>query len=214
MKAENEAFKKAMPPEYPIAAGLADVKDPSDLKIFLRGNPYAFGEDAPRAFLQVLSDGEPKPFSKGSGRMELAEDIVKQPLAMRVFVNRIWRWNMGTGIVDTPNNFGFAGERPTNPELLEYLTSKFVDEGMSPKKLIKEIVMSRTYQLSSAPSQDESREGSGQPALLARKPAAPGSRRNLGRSALRLRQARHGEGRRPQSRVGCEDGSPRNVRRC
>ena len=45
--------------------------------------------------------------------MELAEDIVQQPLAMRVFVNRIWRWNMGTGIVDTPNNFGFAGERPT-----------------------------------------------------------------------------------------------------
>ena len=155
MKAENEAFKKAMPPEYPIAAGLADNKEPSDLKIFERGNPYAFGEDAPRAFLQVLSNGEPKPFAKGSGRMELAEDIVQQPLAMRVFVNRIWRWNMGTGIVDTPNNFGFAGERPTNPELLEYLTSKFVDEGMSPKKLIKEIVMSRTYQLSSAPSETD-----------------------------------------------------------
>jgi hypothetical protein len=101
----------------------------------------------------VLSDGEPKPFTKGSGRLELAEDIVKQPLALRVFVNRIWRWNMGTGIVDTPNNFGVAGERPTNPELLDYLTSKFVDEGMSPKKLIKEIVMSRTYQLSSAPVQ-------------------------------------------------------------
>jgi hypothetical protein len=153
MKADDEAFKKAMPPEYPIAAGLADNKEPSDLKVFLRGNPYAFGEDAPRAFLQVLSDGEPKPFSNGSGRMELAEDIVKQPLALRVFVNRVWRWNMGTGIVDTPNNFGFAGERPTNPELLDYLASKFVDEGMSPKKLIKEIVMSRTYQLSSAPVQ-------------------------------------------------------------
>lgn len=153
VKAENEAFKKAMPPEYPIAAGLEDNKEPSDLKVFLRGNPYAFGEDAPRAFLQVLSDGEPKPFAKGSGRLELAEDIVQQPLAMRVFVNRIWRWNMGTGIVDTPNNFGFAGERPNNPELLEYLSSKFVSEGMSPKKLIKEIVMSKTYQLSSAPLQ-------------------------------------------------------------
>jgi cytochrome c553 len=150
LKAENEAFKKAMPPEYPIAAGLEDNKEPSDLKVFLRGNPYAFGEDAPRAFLQVLSNGEPQPFSKGSGRMELAEDIVKQPIAMRVIVNRVWRWNMGTGIVDTPNNFGFAGERPTNPELLEYLTSKFIDDGMSWKKLIKEIVMSRTYQLSSA----------------------------------------------------------------
>ena len=129
-----------MPPEYPIAAGLADNKEPSDLKIFIRGNPYAFGEDAPRAFLQVLSDGDPKPFNKGSGRLELAEDIVSQPLALHI-VNRVWRWNMGTGIVDTPNNFGFAGERPTNPQLLDYLTSKFVDEGMSPKKLIKEIVI-------------------------------------------------------------------------
>jgi mono/diheme cytochrome c family protein len=150
-KADIEAFKKAMPPEYPYAMGLEDVKEPTDLKVFLRGNPYAFGEDAPRGFLSVLSDGEPTPFSHGSGRLELAEDIVKQPIALRVIVNRIWRWNMGTGIVDTPNNFGFAGERPTNPELLEYLTSKFVEQGMSWKKLTKEIVMSRAYQLSSAP---------------------------------------------------------------
>ena len=150
-KADIEAFKKAMPPEYPIAAGLEDVKDLSDLKVFLRGNPYAFGEDAPRAFLTILSEGEPKPFTKGSGRLELAEDIIKQPIAMRVIANRIWRWSMGTGIVDTPNNFGVAGERPTNPELLEYLASKFVDDGMSMKKLVKEIVMSRTFQLSSTP---------------------------------------------------------------
>lgn len=153
MKAENEAFKKAMPPEYPIAAGLQDIKEPTDLKVFLRGSPYAFGEDAPRAFLQILSDGEPKPFTRGSGRMEFAEDVIQQPLAMRVIVNRIWRWSMGTGIVDTPNNFGVAGERPTDPELLEYLASKFVDDGMSWKKTIKEIVMSRTFQLSSAPSE-------------------------------------------------------------
>jgi mono/diheme cytochrome c family protein len=150
-KADIEAFKKAMPPEYPYAMGLADLKDPTDLKIFLRGSPYAFGDDAPRAFLSILSNGEPKAFSKGSGRLELAEDIVQQPIALRVIVNRIWRWNMGTGIVDTPNNFGVAGERPTNPELLEYLTSKFVADGMSWKKLTKEIVMSRAYQLSSAP---------------------------------------------------------------
>ncbi len=152
-KADIEAFKKAMPPEYPMAAGLEDTKEPSDLKIFLRGSPYAFGEDAPRAFLSILSEGEPKPFTQGSGRLELAEDIVKQPIAMRVIVNRIWRWHMGTGIVDTPNNFGFAGDRPSNPELLDYLTSEFVAEGMSWKKLTKEIVMSRTYQLSSAPNE-------------------------------------------------------------
>ncbi len=148
-KADIEASKKAMPPEYPIAAGLADNKQPSDLKIFLRGNPYAFGDDAPRAFLQILSTDQ-KPYAQGSGRLEFAEDVVKQPIAQRVFVNRIWKWAMGTGIVDTPNNFGFAGDRPTNPALLEYLTTKFIDEGMSSKKLIKEIVMSKTFQLSSA----------------------------------------------------------------
>ena len=152
-KADIDAFKKAVPPEYPVAAGLEDTKEPSDLKIFLRGNPYAFGEDAPRAFLSILSEGDPKPFSQGSGRLELAEDIVNQPIAMRTIVNRIWRWHMGTGIVDTPNNLGFAGDRPTNPELLDYLASKFVAEGMSWKKLTKAIVMSRTYQLSSEPNE-------------------------------------------------------------
>ena len=153
MKADNEAFKKAMPPEYQIAPGLTDLKDPTDLKIFLRGDPYTFGDDAPRAFLAILSDGEPTPFKQGSGRLELAEDIVKQPIAMRVIVNRIWRWSMGTGIVETPNNFGFAGERPSDPELLEFLTSQFADSGMSWKKLIREIVMSRTFQLSAEGNQ-------------------------------------------------------------
>src|SRR5208283_1997664 len=99
-------------------------------KIFVRGNPYAFGDDAPRAFLTVFSqDGEPKHFTKGSGRLELAEAILAQPLSMRVIVNRVWRWNIGTGIVDTPSNFGVAGERPTDPELLEYLASDFQASG-------------------------------------------------------------------------------------
>jgi hypothetical protein len=68
---------------------------------------------------------------------------------MRVFVNRIWRGNFGTGLVDTPSNFGTTGERPTNPELLEYLASSFVKNGMSVKKLQREILMSSVYQLSS-----------------------------------------------------------------
>src|SRR5581483_1663932 len=150
MREDIEAFKKAMPPQYPYVYGLADSKEPVDLKVFVRGNPYTFGDDAPRAFLTVFStDGEAKRFSKGSGRLELAESILSQPLSMRVIANRIWRWNMGTGIVDTPSNFGVAGERPTNPELLEYLASEFESNGMSWKKLTKEILMSRTYQLSS-----------------------------------------------------------------
>lgn len=149
VKADNAAFEKAMPQPYPVAMGLADKKTPTDLRVFLRGDPYTFGADAPRAFLAIFSPGDPKPFTEGSGRLELADDIVKEPIAMRVIVNRIWRWNMGTGIVETPNNFGFAGDRPSDPELLEFLTSQFVDNGMHWKPLIKEIVMSRTFRLSS-----------------------------------------------------------------
>jgi mono/diheme cytochrome c family protein len=154
LTADIEAFKKAMPKEYPLAPGLIDNKEPANVNVFLRGDPYSFGEEAPRAFLTIFSDGEPKPFAQGSGRMELAEDILQQPIAMRTIVNRIWRWNMGTGLVETPNNLGFAGDRPSNPELLDYLAGKFVADGMSWKKLTKEIVMSRTYQLSSTPVEE------------------------------------------------------------
>jgi mono/diheme cytochrome c family protein len=150
LKSDIEAFKKAMPPQYPFVYGIKDEKEPVDLKVFLRGNPFNFGEDAPRAFLSLFADGEPQPFTKGSGRLELAEAIIKQPVAVRVIVNRLWRWHMGTGLVDTPNNFGLVGERPSNPDLLERLASKFVAGGMSFKQLHKDIVMSRVYQLSSA----------------------------------------------------------------
>jgi len=147
MKADIEALKKSMVP-YPYIDGLEDDKQPTNVKVFLRGSPYNFGEEAPRAFLSILSPAEPEMFKQGSGRMELAEDIVKQPLSMRVIVNRVWRWHMGSGIVDTPNNFGRVGDPPSNPELLDYLTSKFVENGMSIKALTKEILLSRTYQLS------------------------------------------------------------------
>ena len=93
--------------------------------------------------------------------MELAELIVKQPIAMRVIVNRIWKGHFGTGIVDTPSNFGFGGERPTNPELLEYLASEFVKNGMSIKKLQREIMLSAVYQLSTADDKEASAKDSG-----------------------------------------------------
>jgi Protein of unknown function (DUF1549)/Protein of unknown function (DUF1553)/Planctomycete cytochrome C len=148
MQAETEAFKKAMPPQYPFAYGIQEASEPVNVKVFVRGNPYSFGEEAPRGFLSLLSPGEPEPFKQGSGRLELAEAIVKQPISMRVIVNRVWRWHMGAGISETPNNFGKLGDKPSNPELLDYLASKFVADGMSIKKLHKEILLSRTYQLS------------------------------------------------------------------
>jgi hypothetical protein len=72
---------------------------------------------------------------------------------MRVIVNRIWKGHFGTGIVDTPSNFGVNGERPTNPELLEYLAQWFVDHGLSIKQLHRELMLSAVYQLSSDLSQ-------------------------------------------------------------
>jgi hypothetical protein len=80
----------------------------------------------------------------------LADDILKQPISMRVIVNRIWKEHFGAGIVDTPSNFGQTGERPTNPELLEYLAATFANSGMSIKKLHREIMLSAAYRLSSA----------------------------------------------------------------
>jgi hypothetical protein len=83
-----------------------------------------------------------------SGRLELAEAIVAHPMTMRVIVNRIWKGHFGTGIVETVGDFGFSGERPTNPELLEYLACVFVEGGMALKKLHRAILLSSTYQLS------------------------------------------------------------------
>ena len=93
--------------------------------------------------------GEPSAFTRGSGRLELAENIVQSGLAARVFVNRVWKWHFGTGIVNTPDNFGKAGDPPSDPELLEYLADYFVQNGMSLKKLQREIMLSAVYRLSS-----------------------------------------------------------------
>jgi cytochrome c553 len=148
IKADIEAAKKKLDPSYPYIHGVADVEKPSDLELALRGNPNTLGDKVPRHFLSVLSKDDPQPFKHGSGRLELADDILKQPIAMRVIVNRIWKGHFGTGIVDTPSNFGIGGERPTNPELLDFLASQFVKDGMSIKKLHRTIMLSATYQLS------------------------------------------------------------------
>ena len=147
MKEDIEASKKELGDRYPFAYGLGEAEKPVDLRVFVRGNPDVFGEEAPRAFLSMFSDGNPKPFSSGSGRLELADAILKQPIAARVMANRIWAWLMGAGIVLTPSNFGIAGAPPSNPELLDYLAVRFQADGFSPKKLEKLIMMSRTYQL-------------------------------------------------------------------
>ena len=114
MQAEITALTKAMPPEYPYLMGLKDDANAKNIKLNVRGNAHALGEEVPRGFPAILgkTDGEPLPFTNGSGRLELAEAIVQHPLAARVMVNRIWQHHFGRGIVDTPSNFGDDGRAP------------------------------------------------------------------------------------------------------
>ncbi len=142
-------FQKAMPAQYPYVHGVADREKPVDLPVSLRGSPTNLGDVVPRGFLSVLSKEDRLCFSSGSGRLEMANEILRQPIAMRVIVNRIWKGHFGTGIVDTPSNFGFNGERPLHPELLEYLADSFQKNGLSIKKLHREMMLSAVYQLSS-----------------------------------------------------------------
>ncbi|MBG87695.1 MAG: hypothetical protein CMO80_12440 [Verrucomicrobiales bacterium] len=128
-----------------------DVENAKDLNVFLRGNVKAKGPIVPRGFLQILSAGERRKFTKGSGRRELADAIATagNPLTARVFVNRVWAMLFGRGIVGTTSNFGKLGDRPTHPELLDDLAVRFMKNGWSTKWLIRELVHSATYQQSS-----------------------------------------------------------------
>ena len=143
-----ELKKKVGPDNYPYVHGMADKPEIKDVKLNLRGNPHSLGDTVPRRFLTVLTSPAPRLYSNGSGRLELAEDIASSPLAMRVIVNRLWKWHFGSGIVNTPDNFGVVGEEPTNPALLEYLANDFATNGHSIKKLQREIMLSSVYQTS------------------------------------------------------------------
>ncbi len=153
MQAELEKLKKSAPPAPPMAHALAEAA-PADMHVYVRGNPAQQGDVAPRRFLRVLAGDDPPHFTKGSGRLELANDIASKdnPLTARVIVNRVWAWHFGRGIVGTPSNFGQLGERPTHPELLDDLAARFVENGWSLKWLHREIMLSATYQQSSEAS--------------------------------------------------------------
>jgi mono/diheme cytochrome c family protein len=148
LRKDIEAMEKALPPKYAYVHGVRDIETPEDLKVHLRGSPMRLGDTVPRGFVSVLSPGERLTFTKGSGRLELAKAIASNPLAMRVIVNRVWKGHFGTGLVNTPSNFGLNGERPSHPELLDYLARHFVANGTSIKALHREIMKSAVYRLS------------------------------------------------------------------
>lgn len=124
----------------------------ANIPVLVRGNSETPGSEVPRHFLTVLSNDNPAPFVKGSGRLELANAIADRnnPLTARVMVNRIWQHHFGVGLVKTTSNFGLLGEPPAHPELLDYLASQFTDQGWSLKTLHKRIMLSAVYKMSSA----------------------------------------------------------------
>ena len=123
-----------------------------DARVQVRGNPHNLGPPAPRAFLTALAGSvAPAITPQSSGRLELAERMFEDgnPLVARVFANRVWQHLLGRGIVRTVDNFGVLGEPPTHPELLDHLASSLRAEGWSLKRLIRKIVLAKTYQMSS-----------------------------------------------------------------
>ncbi|MBI85140.1 MAG: hypothetical protein CMJ81_18245 [Planctomycetaceae bacterium] len=122
-------------------------------RVFVRGNHRTLGEETPRQLLTALVGRKPD-VKKGSGRLDLAEDIVDpaNPLTARVMVNRIWHHLFGRGIVGSVDNFGVLGQRPSHPKLLDFLAIQFVNNGWSVKHMIRRILLSSTYQMSSVPN--------------------------------------------------------------
>ena len=125
--------------------------EPVEQKVFIRGDYNNHGEDAPKGFPAILARYDTKPSFTGSGRLQLAQWLTQpnHPLTARVMVNRIWQWHFGEGLVRTPDNFGKMGERPTHPELLDYLAAQFVKNGWSIKAMHRMIMLSSAYQMSS-----------------------------------------------------------------
>jgi len=150
-----DQYNKEIPPQYPFLQVISDVAKPKKQHVYLRGDKNNPGDEVDAHFLSILSSGKPKPYTHGSGRLELAEDIAdpKNPLTPRVIVNRVWQWHFGVGIARTASNFGELGERPVNPELLDYLAARLLEDKWSIKALQREIMLSATYQLGSDDSQ-------------------------------------------------------------
>ena len=122
--------------------------------INVRGDVDVPGELVSPDFLQMFAGRNTVAQSSGSGRLELAESLVQpaHPLTARVYVNRVWQWLFGNGLVATPDDFGHLGDQPSHPELLDYIAAEFVQEGWSTKKLIRRLVLSETFRQSGAAS--------------------------------------------------------------
>lgn len=160
------ATEKQRPAPPQMCMSVREAPKPSNCRIHIRGSHENLGPEVPRGFLGILTNGTPPAIPPDqSGRLQLAEWLTThaRPLLARVMVNRIWQHIFGEGLVASVDNFGISGDKPTHPELLDYLADQFIREGWSVKRLIRQLVLSRAYQLSS----------------LLPEPLTPGVKRNL-----------------------------------
>lgn len=170
------------PKNEPSTLRLVDRPKPREPQIFVRGSAGNRGERITRHFLTALSKQQPpKPFTDGSGRLELANKIASSdnPLTARVAVNRIWIRLFGKGLVDSPSDFGVRTGPPSHPQLLDHLATYLMQNNWSRKSLIRYIMLSHTWRQSSA-SRPEIEVADPENRLLARMP-----RRRLNFEAFR-----------------------------
>jgi hypothetical protein len=169
LRTELAMLRKNPPPPIAFTNGIQEGGVPEsphagihDVPVHIRGRYDRLGDLVPRHFPTIITGDAPPPKLQGSGRLELAQWIASptHPLTGRVLVNRVWQHHFGEGIVRTPSNFGFLGERPTHPELLDWLASVFVAPvkpdspyacGWSMKRLHRLLLLSSVYQQSSDP---------------------------------------------------------------
>ncbi len=158
LESQLAALNESAPPASPTVPSVREADEVADCAICIRGNPHNPGEVVPRGFLSVINTVDGIEIAAlSSGRLELAEWITdpRHPLTARNYVNRVWHHLFGVGIVRTVDNFGTTGERPSHPELLDHLARRFIEQGWSTKQLIREIVLSHAYRLSSRPSEEQ-----------------------------------------------------------
>ncbi len=150
LEAEVVRLKATSPPAPARIHAAADA-GAADMPLALRGDPRKPGPVVPRRFLTALAGANPPAWTKGSGRLQLAEAVASptNPLTARVMVNRVWQHHFGRPLVATPSNFGLLGEKPSHPELLDWLASHFIADGWSVKKLHRLVMLSDTFRQSS-----------------------------------------------------------------
>ncbi len=147
-RAKLDELKRTHPGSPPRAMTLTDVAKPKDPFVMIRGEPANKGPLVKRRWLEILGGSDSKPFTTGSGRLDLANEIASKdnPLTARVFVNRVWNWHFGDAIVRTLGDFGLRSDPPSNQPLLDHVAARFMADGWSVKRLHKLILLSATWQ--------------------------------------------------------------------